>query len=194
MDWYVGVRAFEASAQYQPMEVRPVRDERDVRELTVAHARAWRTAYTDILSASVIEDVADPDPTDERIRSQYARLTGKSKQDVQVVEDDCGTVRGYAVFRWAVEDTNDSVRTNEAELKELYIDPEYWDQGFGTALLETGIGGLPSETEGIALETLAGNEVGISFYERRGFERAGTASFEAEGEQHQTLVYRKSLE
>lgn len=176
------------------MEVRPLRDEADVRELSAAHARAWRAAYEGLLPASVIDQVAVEEPGDERVRSNYDRLTDLGEGRVIVAEDAEGTIRGYAVFRWGENETKPSVRDGEAELKELYVDPDYWGEGYGSALLEAGLDNIPDDIDSVALETLAGNAVAIGFYEARGFERDGTASFEVEGDRYATQVYRRRLE
>lgn len=175
------------------MRVRPIQDQQDVRELTAAHARAWEAAYEGVLPDPIIADVADEEPTPEAVRAQYERLADYDDDKVLVVETDDGTVRGYAVFRWGADDTKPSVGEAEAELKELYVDPDWWGQGLGTALLEAGMDRLPADIESLALETLAGNDIGIAFYEARGFERDGTASFETEAGRHETYVYRKRL-
>lgn len=176
------------------MEVRPLRDEADVRELTVAHGRAWRAAYEGLLPDGAIQQVAVDDPTEERVRSEYERLSSYGEDRVLVAEDDAGTVRGYAVFRWGQNDTKDSIRDGEAELKELYVDPDTWGEGFGTALLEAGISRLPDAVGSLALEALEGNDVAAGFYEARGFEPDGTAAFEVNGERYPTRVYRRPVE
>lgn len=175
------------------MEVRGIDDRADVRELLVAHGRAWRAAYEGILPASVIETVAAEPPDEARVDAHYDRLTGYGEGRVFVAADDAGTVRGYAVFRWPTDETKDSVRSDEAELKELYVDPDWWGDGIGTELLETGTERLPDHVDSLAVETLEGNDIGAGFYERRGFERDGTASFEVTGESFPTRVYRKPL-
>jgi ribosomal protein S18 acetylase RimI-like enzyme len=175
------------------MRVRSIQDEEDVRELMRAHARAWEAAYEGVLPDTVIQDVADADPGPGAVRIQYERLAEYDDDKVVVVEDDDGTVRGYAVFRWGADETKSSVRDGEAELKELYVDPDWWGGGFGTALLQAGIDRLPTDIDSLALETLVGNDIGIAFYEARGFERDGTASFETEAGRHRTYVYRKQL-
>jgi ribosomal protein S18 acetylase RimI-like enzyme len=175
------------------MEVRPLGDEADVREVTVAHGRAWRAAYEGLLPPSLIDRVAVDDPSDERVRSEYERLGDYGEGRVFVAEDEAGTVRGYSVFRWGENETKDSVREGEAELKELYVDPDRWGEGYGTALLEAGLRRLPDDVDSIALETLEGNEVAARFYEARGFEPDGTTSFEIDGERYPTRVYRRSL-
>lgn len=165
-----------------------------MRELSAAHSRAWRAAYEGLLPASVIEEVAVEDPSNDRVRSNYERLIELGENRVLVAEDADGTIRGYAVFRWGEDETKDSVRDGEAELKELYVDPDHWGEGYGSTLLEAGLDRLPNEIDTVALETLAGNDVAIGFYEARGFERDGTASFEIDGDRYPTYVYRRSLE
>lgn len=175
------------------MEVRPLQDEADVRELTVVHGCAWRAAYEGLLPEPVIDQIAIDDPTGERVRSEYERLTGFGEDRVLVAEDDASTVRGYAVFRWGENETKDSVRDGEAELKELYVDPGCWGEGFGTALLEAGLDRLPAAVDSIALEALVGNDVAAGFYEARGFEPDGTATFEFNGERYPTRIYRRPV-
>lgn len=175
------------------MEVRGIDDRSDVRELLVAHGRAWRAAYEGILPASVIEEVAAEPPSGAQVDTHYDRLTSYGEGRVLVAADADGTVRGYAVFRWPTDETKDAVRPNEAELKELYVDPDWWGDGIGTALLETGIECLPDHVDSLAVETLEGNDVGAGFYEDRGFERGGAASFNVDGEAFPTRVYRKPL-
>ena len=176
------------------MAVRPLRDEADVRELLVAHAQAWRAAYTEVLPAAVVERVADEDPDDDRVAAEADRLSDYDDGRVLVYEDDDGTVCGYAVFRWGENETKASVDEGEAELKELYVEPARWGRGIGTALLEAGIDRLPDDVDALSLEALEGNEVGIGFYERRGFDHVGDDAFEVDGGAYPTRVYRRPLE
>lgn len=174
------------------MRVRPLRDEADVRELFVAHARAWREAYAGLLPDDTIERIADESPTDERVAAQWERLSGYGDGRVHVAEDGSGTVRGYAVFRWGDDETKPSVPEGAAELKELYVDPDFWGEGYGTALLEAGLDRLPAHVDDVALELLAGNEIGAGFYRARGFERTGETSFELDGATYPTEVWVRS--
>lgn len=175
------------------MQVRPLQDEADVRALTIAHGRAWRAAYDDVLPDAIIERVALGTPDDKRIGSEYERLSGYGDDRVFVVEDEEGSVRGYAVFRWEATGFDQPAGGNLAELKELYVDPDWWGEGYGTALLEAGVNRLPHGVDELVVEVLAGNDVGISFYEARGFERDGESSFSVDGESFPTRVYRLPL-
>lgn len=175
------------------MRVRPLHNQSDVRALTIAHGRAWRAAYDSLLPPAVLERVAVGAPDDERVIEEYDRLAGYGEDRVFVAEDDSGSVRGYAVFRWGTTETADAVRDGEAELKELYVDPDYWGQGYGSALLEAGIDRLPDDVDALSLEVLDGNDIGINFYESRGFEPDGRSSFEVAGQSFPTRVYRRRL-
>lgn len=175
------------------MRVRPLRDLDDTRALLIAHGRAWKAAYSGIVPEHAIERVASEAPDHERIMAEYDRLTDGGDGVVLVVEDDDGNVRGYTVFRWGEAETKGSIGDGEAELKELYVDPECWGEGMGTALLEAGIAQLPAAIDSLALETLEGNDVGAGFYEARGFRHDGNATFEIDGASLPTRVYRKSV-
>lgn len=175
------------------MRVRPLRDLDDTRALLIAHGRAWEEAYSGIVPEHAIERVATEAPDHERITAEYDRLTEGGDGVVLVVEDDAGSVRGYAVFRWGGAESDGSVRDEEAELKELYVDPACWGEGMGTRLLEVGIEQLPEAIDSLALETLEGNDVGTGFYEARGFRHDGNATFEIDGASLPTRVYRKSV-
>jgi len=75
----------------------------------------------------------------------------------------------------------------------LYVDPDHWGEGFGTALLEQAESYL-RELGASAVEdaVLADNEVGTAFYEPR-FEQVGETTVELGGEQLPAVVYRREL-
>ncbi|ELY81270.1 GNAT family N-acetyltransferase [Natrinema gari] len=69
--------------------------------------------------------------------------------------------------------TKPFVQTNDAELKAIYVDPDCWGRGTGTALLEQGLETLPERITRLRLEVLFDNDIGTHFYEVRGFEKNG---------------------
>lgn len=76
-----------------------------------------------------------------------------------------GQVAGFAsTGRCRDEDLPDST-----ELYALYLAPDRWRQGLGSALLEAVV------VPGLVLWTLAGNRGARAFYERRGFHTDGAA-------------------
>lgn len=107
--------------------------------------------------------------------------------------DDAGDALGFADFRWGDIETKSFVGENEAGLKAIYVDPEHWGEGVGTALLERGLSLLPEAVETLRLEMLDGNDVGDAFYRAKGFERTGEATHEIDGEAYPTVVYARPV-
>lgn len=170
------------------VNVRTLEDEDDVQEFARAHGLAWRAAYDDVLPESVISEVP-VEIAGERLSEWYDRYAPDSDR-VLVAEVD-GVVRGYAYFRW--EETKPFVGPGEAGLKEIYVHPEYWGEGIGTALLERGLELLPAGVSALKLEVLADNDVARSFYEGRGFEPVDTRSTDVGGVTVEVVVYELSL-
>ena len=96
-----------------------------------------------------------PYPTDE-VREVWRTTLADPDVDVYVAEvDECpvGTVTVDNEF-----------------LRQLYVLPEHWGDGVGTALLERGLERMRERGATRAkLWTLQGNEPGRRFYERRGW-------------------------
>ena len=82
--------------------------------------------------------------------------------------------------------------TAVAFLARVYVRPTVWNEGVGTTLLETVERRCSADFDRLRLAVLAANEIGISFYESRGFDRVETRPSElAAGlEEH---VYEKAL-
>lgn len=167
------------------MELRQMRGRADARAIARINALAGREAYDDLLPANALEQF-DPDPSDERVQELADQLRG-DRDGIFVAEVD-GAARGYGYVRWG-EDTKSFVGASEAGLKELYVEPDYWGEGIGTALLERGIDRLPPSIDRMKLEMLDGNAVGRRFYDARGFERTGSSEFEIAGEPYPTAIY-----
>ncbi|QLK27394.1 GNAT family N-acetyltransferase [Natrinema zhouii] len=171
------------------MEIRRFEGEADARAVARVNALAWREAYDDLLPDELLAN-RDPDPPDERVR-EFADRLRDDRSGVFVATAD-GAVRGYCYVRWG-EETKSFVGETEAGLKELYVEPDYWGNGLGTALLERGLERLPSHVDRVRLETLEGNDVAHRFYDARGFERTGSAAFEIGGELYPTAIYTLEL-
>lgn len=171
------------------MEIRSFQGVDDARAIVRVNALAWREAYDGLLPDDLLES-RDPDPPDERVR-EFADRLRDDRGGIFVATAD-GAVRGYCYVRWGAE-TKSFVGENEAGLKEIYVEPDYWGNGFGTALLERGIDHLPSTVDRVRLETLEGNDAARGFYDARGFERTGSAAFEIGGELYPTAVYAREL-
>lgn len=168
------------------MEVRQLAGRRDVSGLIRAHGLAWREAYAGLLPEEILQQQT-VNPTEEDVQQRYEWLR-ENRDGILVAVDDEETVRGFADFRWGEAETKDFVGDSEAGLKAIYVEPDSWGRGFGSALLEQGIECLPDNVDVIRLEMLSGNEVGHRFYKARGFERTDTSQHEIENTLYPTDI------
>lgn len=173
------------------MEIRHFNGRDDVRDLIRAHGLAWREAYTGLLPEDLLQEQT-VDPTEEDVQQWFEELRD-NRDGVLVAVDTDGTVRGFADFRWGETGTKDFIVEDEAGLKAIYVEPAYWGQGIGTALIERGVQLLPNSVETLRLEMLSGNEVGHQFYEALEFKRAGAGEYEMRGHTYATDRYMLSL-
>ncbi len=161
-----------------------------VRGAIEAHGRAWRVAYADLLPASVLDRVT-VEPDVATVEEWLDRLPGDDDPGEALGVTVDGSVRGYLFVRWG--ETKQFVGPDEAGLKELYVHPDWWGGGLGTSLLGRGVEQLPPAVETLVVEALAGNEVGQSFYESRGFRRDATDEIQIDGASYETVVYRRPV-
>lgn len=170
------------------MQRRELAGRATVREAICTHGSAWQEAYDDLLPADVLDAVTvDPGPAD--IDRWLDRLPDDGGAAWAATVE--GTVCGYVFVRWA--ETKSFVRDDEAGLKEIYVHPDRWGEGVGTAMLGWAVESLPADRQGLALETLAGNDRGRAFYESRGFTADGHSQIEIAGDAYETVVYRRRL-
>ncbi|QCW02944.1 GNAT family N-acetyltransferase [Natrinema pallidum] len=173
------------------MDIRRVDSRVEVRGVIRAHGLSWREAYAGLLPEHVLQ-AQTVDPTDEEVDRWVERLWD-NRDGVVIAVDTDDVVRGFADFRWGASVTKPFVETNDAELKAIYVDPDYWGRGTGTALLEQGLETLPDQITRLRLEVLSDNEVGKRFYEARGFEKTDTSSYELGGDSYPTRIYTLEL-
>ncbi len=180
------------NGRHPDVHIRHPGSDAELRAVVRVNRRAWLEAYDDVFPEPVLEAIAEP-PTDEELDSRVGSMRGDRDRLLVAVETDTEatreSVRGYAAVRWLPDETKEFVGADEAGLKELYVDPDHWSEGVGTALLEAAVDLVPDDATALVLETLAGNEVGRRFYEARGFERRGTSTFEVAGEPYETVIY-----
>ena len=166
------------------MEVRRFAGRTDVPGIVRAHGRAWRAAYDGLLSEAALEDAVAVEPTEADVERWLEEL--RKSDAVLVAAGD--RIVGFADFRWS-ERTKPFVGDDEAGLKAIYVDPDRWERGVGTALLSAGLDALPNSVERLRLEVLADNDRARRFYETRGFERTGSRTVELAGERYPAAVY-----
>ena len=163
----------------------------DVEAVQRVARAAWHAAYDDVLG---------PDRVDETVDSWY--------DPERLVEDDVADpARAFVVatvddsivgFAEAVPDAETSTDEDDPDedlvhLYRLYVTPDHWGEGVGTALLEhvETVFADRGFTE-LTLTVMAANEVGVGFYESRGFERVD--AFHDDQLDIEEYEYRKPIE
>ena len=144
--------------------------------------RGWNSAYSDFLSRETIDTAMaewyGPNETREQIRREdIAYLVAERSDDI------IGYICG-----------GPSERENVAYLSAIYVDPDYWANGAGTALLEEFEAFCRGENyDRIQFRVLAENEVGKSFYEKQGYEVIEKQETEVFGESTSEYVYSGTI-
>lgn len=172
------------------MRIRLLQDRDDIRGLLTVHAQAWKAAYNEILPQEAIDRVVDPDPGQDHIDTRYDTLW--PDRDRVFIAEQAEAVVGYANFRWGSE-TKPFVGEEEAGLKEIYVHPDHWGNGIGTALLGRGLARLPNRITALKLEAFSDNDVGAAFYDARGFERTGGGRVEILDGSYPTDIWTRRL-
>ena len=80
----------------------------------------------------------------------------------------------------------------ECDLDRIYVAPDRWGDGIGSALFERGVASVPSHVDRVKIRVLAANDA-TRFYERLGCRRVGTVPVEADGDRYAGLVYAFEL-
>ncbi|SFR32121.1 GNAT family N-acetyltransferase [Halogeometricum limi] len=149
---------------------------------------AWRAAFDHVVPA---EHLPSAELTEARRDSLEAVYDDVRDRDAVFVAD-AGGVVGYAHLVTDTDRTGAFVPDDDAELHALYVRPDRWGEGVGSALLER-VESACSEATRLVLQTFAANEDGRAFYRARGFERVGDHTFEVGGESYPTVVLAKPL-
>lgn len=121
--------------------------------------RGWNTTYADILSQETIDAAMaewyDTDTIREFIESEDVAYF-VAERDENIV----GYVSG-----------GPSNEANVATLGAIYVDPDYWNEGIGTALLrEFEEFCRRRNYETVRFLVLSENDIGESFYRKQGYE------------------------
>lgn len=147
--------------------------------------KSWHAAYDPILGEATVTETID----------QWYAL---EDLEASIIE---GLAREDAVFLIA-EEADDPVgfvhagphpgRPSVASLNRIYVHPDHWGEGIGTALLTRVQNELRQEYGRLYLAVLADNERAVSFYESAGFDRVGTQESNLEPDVEE-YVYEKTL-
>lgn len=147
------------------MEVRPATPDDATAIRRVAKA-AWHAAYGDVLGSETVEERTDEWYDPAHVRGYFDRETF-----APFVAVDDGRLVGYALSSEDESDDGDGVVWR---LGALYVHPDRWREGIGSALLDRVEGtATANRADALRLVVLADNDLGRSFYEARGYEQRG---------------------
>jgi ribosomal protein S18 acetylase RimI-like enzyme len=140
------------------MTIRPATVD-DLPAIATIASDAWRWAYTDILPVAFVEERCNVPKRLERMRETWrdTRLT-------LLACDEHGIPQGFA---------NDQIPCTlsgfDAEIGALYVSPSFARKGLGRMLVEAMVKTFLADDLGsMAIQTLAENKIGRSFYEKIG--------------------------
>jgi GNAT superfamily N-acetyltransferase len=143
------------------MLVREATDD-DTDAIAALHVRSWQAAYAGIMPDDVL---AALDPAEfARRRREYLASPRPGARTLVALRG--GAIVGFAVFGPYRHDEE----TGGGEVYGIYVHPDHWWGGAGTALIEEAVATLAAAgTRPVRLWVLDANEASRRFYERRGF-------------------------
>jgi len=148
------------------VEIRPARAE-DAASLACVHVATWQAAYTHVFGTERLAGIE----AERRVQAWERSLREPAAHDAVfvAVEQDAGIV-GFA----SVGSCRDGPHVPGGELYALYVLPEEWGTGIGTALHAAGLDALRSAGyEEAILWVLEDNPRARRFYEREGWRADG---------------------
>lgn len=167
-----------------------------VREMVLAdcprvagiRVRGWQTAYKGMMPQAYLDGL-DPAEDVGRLR---ARFEGAGEGVVSLVAEWDGDVVGWACHGPYREG---EVRTAEAELYAIYVDPDRLASGVGRALLRESVARCTAAGHGrMLLWVLRENASARRFYEKAGFAPDGAEEpFEVHGAEVPEVRYARVL-
>lgn len=174
----------------------------DAQAVANIHLAAWRAAYIDIVSQTYLDNLC----TDDRVKLWQRVLSDRDTAGsilVAAEESLQSTPRrllGFVSFGPAMPSAGPRHEASDkedklAELRAIYIDPEYWARGIGQALWKAAQQQLMQEEKftSVVVRVFARNERAIRFYRAAGFDREEKGVTEVGGKKLETLMLRKGL-
>ncbi|WP_135853775.1 GNAT family N-acetyltransferase [Halorussus salinus] len=155
----------------------------DVPTVRSVARESWLKAYADVVPESIIEEAVAEWYADETM----TRIVGDDEQVCLVAVDDRSGDEAIVGFAHGATDNG------EGDVLRLYVHPDRWHEGIGSALLDAMEDRLAEMgAERMQAMVLADNEMGNDFYEERGFEKVGEAETQLDGTTRTENVYAKA--
>ena len=164
--------------------------EADAGAIASIHVRGWQAAYKGIVPAAYLAGLS----IEERTRTWAAGISAGAMPDggnIYVAESD-GAVLGWLTCGPS---RDEGAPAGVGELHGIYVDPEIWGAGAGSALMDFCVGELRVRGYTHAtLWVLADNVAARAWYERRGWAFDGThTTFTVAGQELDECRHARSL-
>jgi ribosomal protein S18 acetylase RimI-like enzyme len=128
----------------------------DLKDVQDVAKTSWHATYEGIIPLSVQENFLKSAYNDEMMKARLAR-------SFLFVAEVTGKIVGFANFSPVNEE-------GDAELSAIYLSPEFQGRGIGTMLLNQGILKIDGVKK-IYLNVEKENNIGVTFYEAKGFKQ-----------------------
>ncbi len=132
----------------------------DARGIAAVHVASERAAYRGIFQDVALNDLE----IDERELTWRARIASRTSKTIVAIHD--GKICGWINFG-ATRDSSEADRT--AEIRAMYVSPERWRMGVGTALWNFAKASLNLSYSDVTLWVLESNDLARAFYAKVGF-------------------------
>lgn len=143
----------------------------DAAAIADLHVRAWQTAYRGIVPDAILDGFSIDARRDFWTRALTRAATDPADESRIWVVQEAGVVRGFAATRPSRDE--DAV-AGTGEVHSIYLAPEAWGRGLGTALLEHAAADLRARAfTPLVLWVIEANTRGRRFYERAGWRPDG---------------------
>ena len=165
----------------------PVREasETDVAAIQHVARTTWHAAYDEVLGPSAVDRQVAEWYRDDVVANAI------DSDDVVYLVADGEDVVGYASAGPSEEDGDGD---DSAKLYTLYVDPDHWNDGIGTRLLDDVVERLRGrEFETLRVTALEANDVGRSFYESYGLSPVERNTTTVAGTEVSEVVYAGTI-
>lgn len=160
----------------------------DSEAIARVHTSSWQSAYRGLLP----DEWLDALRWEDRRKRWDSILSGANQTKVFVALNNQDEILGFASIGPSRDEDIDQERVHE--LYAIYLVPQYWGKGIGTALLHAVMREVPKTAQRLELWVLEDNVRGRRFYESQGFMLDGATKLaEIDGHQLEEVRYRIPL-
>ncbi len=140
----------------------------DAAAIATIHVRTWQAAYRGLVPDEVLDGLS----VEQREKFWREAAAGGQGAGAVFVATDDGVVVGFCALASASRDDDADERV--AEIGAIYVNPDVWRSGVGTALMDVALGDLRAgDSQSVTLWVLANNRQARDFYAQLGFQPDG---------------------